>query len=79
MNDEPYEVGVAVGVHPAAYVRAELSITENAAEHLHHHREPVAFVAAWETTYKLGDASMGSAVGTQLRNIRSTKVVESNQ
>ena len=46
MNDEPYEVGVAVGVHPAAYVRAELSITENAAEHLHHHREPVAFVAA---------------------------------
>ena len=44
--NKSYEVGVALGVHPAADVRAELSAGENAAEHLHHHREPIALVAA---------------------------------
>ena len=44
-NDQPYEVGAAVCVQPAAYVRAELRVTEDAAEHLHHHCEPVALIA----------------------------------
>lgn len=41
-----HEVGVAVSVHPAADVRAELGAGQDAAEHLDHHRQSVALVAA---------------------------------